>query len=216
MRLKLPSVREETGFIAGELLITIVSSQIFIGLMVMAIIATGLVYFFQEDIAKALKNASKPPEAEKVYIFKSDPNVFPSRPVDKSQPVTPPKEPVRSEYNRVGGPTSTVTIAGEWHGRYTATNPPMFKGKGGGWEALLTENSAGDIRGTFKTDFGISGNVVGKRAGDDASWKVGSGNSGLGYKGTVKGNTISGQFWGEIFQGQNASGTFFGGRKVNI
>lgn len=207
--------KNEDGFIASEILIAIFTSKIFIAFLVAALIVIGTYSIFQKEINNAQKNSSNESKSEEqVIIFKSNPNVFPSRSFKQSHPAPPPKEPIRSENNRLGGPTSIVTIAGEWHGRYTATKPPMFKGKGGGWEARLSENSAGDISGTFTTEFGISGEVVGKRTGNDATWKVGNGSSGLSYRGTVSGNTISGKFWGEIFQGQNASGTFFGGRIV--
>lgn len=220
MKLTPPLIKNEDGFILGELLAVIVSSTTFWAAVAVVLICFGLYGFFHNEINNSLKNLRNGlGGGEKTIVFKpvkfnSNPNVFTSRTAGKSQPAPLPKEPIRSENNREGAPTSIATVAGEWHGRYTATSPSEFKGKGGGWEAQLSEDKNGKISGHFTSEFDINGDVSGERTGDDATWNVGGGDSGLNFSGTVKGNTISGKFWGEIFKGQQAKGTFFGGRKV--
>lgn len=187
-------------------------------------------------VANFFKSKEEKPQ-EKTAPIK---NFFPPRPPEEPSKVPElPKEPIQSETNWAGKPISapktntgeksvptsktntgggqvlsSVTITGEWHGRYTATSPNMFAGKGGGWEAQLYEDSDGKITGQYTSDFGINGKVEGKREGAKAEWKVGEGDSGLKYKGSIKGNTISGTWEGMIFEGQYAKGNFFGGRVV--
>lgn len=216
MKLKLPSLRDEAGFITGEILITIVTSKLFIALGVAAFIVLAGYSVFHKEINDTLEKSINPVVEEKTYRFNSDPNVFPSRPAEKSQPTPLPKEPTRAENNEGKPILQKVSVTGEWHGRYTATYPPMFRGKGGGWEAMLYEDRNGNISGNFRSDFGINGKVGGTRTGISATWDIRGGDGGLRFTGNLKGHTIDGKFSGTIFQGQNASGTFFGGRKVKI
>lgn len=209
----LPSFRDEDGFIAGEILIVILTSKLFIALSVALFIVISTYSIFQKEINDAFKKSDSA-EEEKIYKFISNPNVFPPRPAVQSQPTQLPKEPARSENNDGRPILQNVSVAGEWHGRYTATSPPMFRGKGGGWQAMLYEDRYGKITGNFSSDFGIRGKVSGTRSGIGATWDIRGGDGGLRFSGDLKGHTIDGKFSGTIFRGQTASGTFFGGRIV--
>jgi hypothetical protein len=118
----------------------------------------------------------------------------------------PPVEPPISENNN-GGPVN-ATIAGHWGGDYKADS-----GKSNNWTADFTEDSQGNISGTFTSDIG-SGAVAGNRTGlNTLSWNVVC-NAGLSFDGTITGNTMSGDFCGTS-DSPDTSGTFWGGRVVN-
>lgn len=191
------SLRNESGFILNAWLID---------LFLAIILVTTVFSFFGEDIKASLKENAPPSNTEQPVVkFKS----YPPTPV-KKDPVLPP-EPQKVDDN--AGKPIEDSVAGEWHGRYTATSPPMFRGKGGGWEAHLSEDGMGSISGNFSSDFGISGQVKGSSKSKIVYWYVNS-KDGLNFKGKLKGHTLDGEFWGEVFEGQQARGTFFGGRIV--
>lgn len=189
----------------------IVPVEIIIGLLVSAFIIVGGLSLFHDELSESFKKASDPPAEENVIKFKSYP------PVETKEPKELPKEPPISSQNYEGRPIiEEIIIAGKWHGRYLATSPPMFKGKGGGWEATLYEDSNGNITGNFASDFGIKGQVKGSRTAIGTTWDIDGGDGGLRFRGKIKGGWIDGDFSGTIFQGQQSSGTFDGGRESEI
>ena len=108
-------------------------------------------------------------------------------------------EPPISENNN-GGPVN-ATIAGHWGGDYKADS-----GKSGNWTADFTEDSQGNISGTFTSDIG-SGTVAGNRTGlNTLSWNVVC-SAGLSFDSTITGNTMSGDFCGTSGS-PDTSGTF--------
>lgn len=137
-------------------------------------------------------------------------NPFPPKPSEspkaepevKEQQLTPQDEgkPVKSN------------ATGKWVGRWTVTSPDACKGESGEWSANLVD-SGGKLSGTFTTPVG-GGNI----SGTTGNWSVGGGGGEISFKGSVSGNTISGNFTGEVCDPdeapENTKGTFFGGKII--
>jgi len=114
--------------------------------------------------------------------------------------------------NNNGG--SGATTAGQWSGDYKADAPPFLASLGPGtWKAILTEDSDGNVSGSFESAI-TSGTVAGTHTGSNMSLNIVSGgNADFSFDGTINGNTVSGNFCGTL-DGQDVTGTFWGGRIV--
>lgn len=141
-------------------------------------------------------------------------NPFPTKaPLPEPSPL--PEGSSLPQPESAGEPISQKNLTGKWLGRYTVNSPSACKGESGAWTANLTQ-TGNKLGGTFQSDAG-SGSISGTASGQNLSWSVGGGGSGISFNGgSSSPNTISGSFTGPICDPEEApqktQGTFFGGR----
>lgn len=141
------------------------------------------------------------------------PNPFPTKPLPSKEPELPKERSTLPQDE--GGPVAKGSISGKWLGRYTVNTPLACKGESGAWSANLTQ-TGNRLAGTFQSDAG-DGNISGTVSGQNLSWSVGGGGSGISFNGgSPSPNTISGNYTGPVCDPEEApqktQGTFFGGR----
>lgn len=149
------------------------------------------------------------------FNFKKDtliPSPSPVRnpfPQETPPPVRLPVEAPKTVDDK-GGPIKTPNASGKWVGRYTVNSPEACKGESGAWTANLVD-SGDKLSGSFESDAG--GGTV---SGMSTNWSVGGGGGDISFRGSISGNTASGNFSGAVCDAEEApqktSGSFFGGK----
>lgn len=182
--------------------------EILIALLIIGAITGGMYTVFKDEINQTL-SPKTPPATETTLVN----NPFPTKPQEEPEP---PKESSTLPGDD-GGPITQppkASASGSWHGTFDTQSPELCAGEDGGWEANLVETN-GKISGAYKSDLGGGGSVSGSSTGNQTTWNIG-GSGGVGYKGTISGNTVSGNFTGGVCDEEKApqqtKGTFFGGR----
>jgi hypothetical protein len=114
-------------------------------------------------------------------------------------------------------PTTTTlpsnAIAGAWNGTLHVNSPGLCTGQSGSWTASFSVNG-NQLSGNWQSSFGPSGTLSGTVNGDNASFSVGGGGSGVSFQAVVAGTSISGSFSGPECPDQSgtASGSFQGSK----
>ncbi len=115
-------------------------------------------------------------------------------------------------------PTTTTTLpsnalAGAWSGTFLVNSPGLCTGESGSWSASFSVNG-NQLSGNWQSSFGPSGTLSGTVNGDNASFSVGGGGSGVSFQAAVAGTSISGSFSGPECPDQSgtASGSFQGSK----